>query len=235
MTELSFLQASPRDDVGGSVEPSEPVVSAYTTELARSAGAPALAGDAVAAKVLRRAGLRLGEGASLLVPEIPPGSTIAGGRAPRGLYLSAAVTKRNKARTVFVNGRTLANLHRHIDIERDEVVTRCLAAGAYRRGEPTLWVQRAGSTGVTLAGGRGSWSYSRIGMRARRELMAVTDDGELADPLWLWLGGDGRLLACSTWQSAFQRANERRASFDARTVWRSNKPSMCTAKECLKI
>ncbi len=168
--------------------------------------------NAVFADLLIYSGMRLGEGATLLVPEIPP--AVASGRAPRGLYLSAAVTKRNKARTVFVNRRTLANLHRYIDIERDDVVTRCLAAGAYRRGKPTLWVQRAGSTGVTLASGRGSWSYSRIGMTARRELMAVTDEGELAGPLWLWLGGDGRPLACSTWQSAFQRANERCASFD---------------------
>ncbi len=50
MSELSSLQASPRDDAGGSVEPSGPVVRAYTTELARAAGASALAGDAVAAR-----------------------------------------------------------------------------------------------------------------------------------------------------------------------------------------
>ena len=166
------------------------------------------------ADLLIYSGMRLGEGASLLVPEIPPVSAVAVGRPPRGLYLSAAVTKRNKARTVFVNRRTLARLHRYIDIERDELVTRCLAAGAYRSAESTLWVQRAGSSGVTLAGGRGSWSYSRIGVAARRELMAVSDDGAQAGPLWLWLGADGHPLERSSWQSAFLRANERCASFD---------------------
>ncbi len=169
--------------------------------------------NAIFADLLIYSGMRLGEGASLLVPEIPPASA-AGGRPLGGVRLSAAVTKRNKARTVFVNRRTLVNLRRYIDVERDEVVIRCLASDAYRPGESTLWVQGAGRSGLTLAGGRVSWAYSKIGMQARRELMAVTDDGEPAGPLWLWLGGDGRPLACSTWQSAFQRANERCASFD---------------------
>jgi site-specific recombinase XerD len=170
--------------------------------------------NAIFADLLIYSGMRLGEGASLLVPEIPSNPAFAGGRAPRGVSLSAAVTKRNKARTVFVNRRTLTKLYRYLDVERDEVVTRCVASGTYRTGESTLWVKRAGSTGVTLAGGRGLWSYSKIDMRARRELMAVNDDGEPAGPLWLWLGGDGLPLACSTWQSAFHRANERCASFD---------------------
>jgi site-specific recombinase XerD len=130
------------------------------------------------------------------------------------VHLSPAVTKRNKARTVFVNRRTLAGLHRYIDIERDELVTRRLASGAYGPGGPSLLVWRAGRSGLTLAGGRNSWSYSKMGMKSRRELMAVTADGEPAGPLWLWLGSDGRPLACSTWQSAFHRANERCARFD---------------------
>jgi integrase len=170
--------------------------------------------NAMFADLLIYTGLRLGEGASLLVPELPLMAAASGGGMVGAVRVSAAVSKRNKARTVFVNRRTLAGLQRYIGIERDELVTRCLAAGAYGPGDFTLLVGRAGRAGVTLAGGRGSWAYSKIGMRSRRELMAVSDDGELAGPLWLWLGGDGRPLACSTWQSAFHRANERCASFD---------------------
>ncbi|MDQ6945744.1 MAG: tyrosine-type recombinase/integrase [Actinomycetota bacterium] len=165
--------------------------------------------NAMFADLLVHTGMRLVEGASLLVAEVPAAS---GG--PGAVHLSAAVTKRNKGRTVFVNGRTLAGLHRYINIERDELITRRMAAGAYRDGERTLSVRRAGSAGLTVAGERGSWSYSKIGVRLRRDLMAVTDDGELAGPLWLWLGDDGQPLACSTWQSAFHRANQRCARFD---------------------
>jgi len=173
--------------------------------------------NAVFADLLIYTGMRLGEGASLLVPEIPPISAASTGRATGGVHLSAAVTKRNKARTVFVNRRTLSGLHHYIDIERDELVTRRIAAGAYganEANEATTLVRRAGRSGVTLATGRGSLSYSRIGVQSRRELVAVSDDGELVGPLSLWLGSDGQPLACSTWQSAFHRANQRCARFD---------------------
>ena len=170
--------------------------------------------NAVFADLLIFTGVRLGEGASLLLPEIPPVSAATDGRALGGVHLSPAVTKRNKARTVFVNRRTLAGVHRYIDIERDALVTRCAASGLYGPGKSTLLVRQAGRSGVTLAGGRSQWSYSKIDIRSRRDLMAVSDDGELRGPLWLWLGGDGRPLECSTWQSAFHRANQRCAGFD---------------------
>lgn len=170
--------------------------------------------NATFADLLIYTGMRLGEGASLLVPEVPPAAAASGAQVLGGMHLSAAVTKRNKARTVFPNRRTLASLHRYIDIERDELVTRRLASGAYGQSETTLLVRRAWRGGLSLVDGRGSWSYSKIGTQPRRQLMAITDDGEPAGPLWLWLGTDGQPLAPSTWQSAFHRANQRCARFD---------------------
>jgi site-specific recombinase XerD len=167
--------------------------------------------NAMFADLLICTGMRLGEAASLLLPEIPP---LSGGRGLGDVRLSAAVTKRSKARTVFVNRRTLVNLHRYIDIERDELVTRTRRGGVYTRTGDAVLVRRVGHATLTLADGRGSRPYSRIGVEERQRLMAVTEAGELAGPLALWLGRDGTPLKFSTWQSAFHRANQRCARFD---------------------
>jgi integrase len=153
----------------------------------------------------------LGEAASLLVTELPPRSS---GKGLGDVRLSAAVTKRGKARTVFVNRRTLADLYRYIGIERDELVTRTRRDGGYTGVGDAVWVSRAGRSGLTFADGGGSWPYSRIGVAQRERLMAVTEAGEPAGPLALWLNRDGTPLKFSTWQSAFHRANQRCAHFD---------------------
>jgi site-specific recombinase XerD len=154
--------------------------------------------------------MRLGEAASLLVAELPP----SGGSGLGDVRLSSAVTKRGKARTVFVNRRSLADLHRYIGIERDELVTRTRRDGGYAQVGEAVWVRRAGRSGLTFADGGGSWPYSRIGVAQRERLMAVTEAGEPAGPLALWLNRDGAPLKFSTWQSAFGRANQRCARFD---------------------
>jgi site-specific recombinase XerD len=168
--------------------------------------------NAMFADLLIHTGMRLGEAASLLVSEIPP---LSGGRGLGDVRLSAAVTKRSKARTVFVNRRTLAAVHRYIDIERDEVLTRTCRGGGYVLAGDTMLVSRAGRMAVTFADSRdSSWPYSRIGVQERARLMRVDQNGELAGPLALWLGRDGAPLKSSTWQSAFHRANQRCARFD---------------------
>jgi hypothetical protein len=68
--------------------------------------------------------------------------------------------------------------------------------------------QRAGRTGVTLAGG-GAVPYGRLGPDQRRWLLMVTPDGEAAGPLSLWLSAGGLPVAPATWQSVFARANAR--------------------------
>lgn len=167
--------------------------------------------NAMFADLLIHTGMRLGEAASLLVTELPPRSS---GKGLGDVRLSAAVTKRGKARTVFVSRRTLADLYRYIGIERDELVTRTRRDGGYTGVGDAVWVSRAGRSGLTFADGGGSWPYSRIGVAQRERLMAVTEAGEPAGPLALWLNRDGTPLKFSTWQSAFHRANQRCAHFD---------------------
>lgn len=166
--------------------------------------------NAMFADVVVHTGMRLGEASSLLVPEIPP--LVMGRRVIGDVHLSKAVTKRSKARTVFMTLRTLRSLHHYIEIERDELVTRQLAAGGYAQAENVVLVRRARRQALTVDGGRG-WSYSKITPEDRRCLAMLDAEGNPGAPLWLWLGEDGRPLQHSAWQSAFRRANERCAKF----------------------
>lgn len=163
--------------------------------------------NAAFADLLVHTGMRLGEAASLLVPELPGERTAGAGQLP-GIHLAAAVTKRNRARTVFPPPRVVRTLHRYAGIERDELVTRVRAGGGYPAGGSSVVVRRAGLLGATLAGGS-SLSYHRLDPATRARLLVVTADGEASGPLALWLGTDGQPLAPATWQSVFRRANAR--------------------------
>lgn len=152
-------------------------------------------------------GMRLTEASSLLVTEVPP---LATGRLTGDLRLAPTITKRARARTVYVSRRVLGRLHHYVAIERDELVQRKLTAGAYA-GADWLGVRSTGRMALTLAAG-GSPSYARLTIEQRRRLHRLDGDGP-GEPLWLWLGDGGMPLERSTWQAVFARANERCARF----------------------
>lgn len=153
-------------------------------------------------------GMRLGEASSVLVPEVPPLAQGIG-----DFHLSPAVTKRGVARTVFSRRRVLRELHHHLAFERDELVQRQRAAGAYEGWEDPLLVRRSNRQAMIVDGRTRAWTYSDIGIEDRIRLLSVDARGRVGGPLWLWLGEDGQPLKRSTWQSAFRRANERCAKF----------------------
>jgi site-specific recombinase XerD len=164
--------------------------------------------NAVFADLLVCTGMRLSEASSLLLPEVPAVTD----RAMTGaVQLASAVTKRNRARTVFVVRRVLRDLHHWVGMERDELVARKMAAGAYREVGDWVGVRSAGRMALTMAGG-GSRPYARITIEERRRLNRL-DAGGAGEPLWLWLGENGLPLSSSTWQAVFCRANERCARF----------------------
>jgi site-specific recombinase XerD len=162
--------------------------------------------NAAFADLMAGTGMRLGEASSLLVSELPPPG---GGRRTGELPLASSITKRNRARSVFVSQRVLRRVHQYVDIERDELVSRVRAAGAYDRAAGLVLVDGAGRAGLRLAGGSGVRGYARFGVAERLLLARTGDSGRAAGPLWLWLGEDGMPLRRSTWQTAFGRANER--------------------------
>lgn len=166
--------------------------------------------NAVFADLVVGTGMRLTEVSSLLVPEIPP---LVERWLVGDLHLSSTITKRSRSRTVFISRRTLRALHGYLDVERDELVQRKLAAGAYADAGNVLPVGGTSRQALTLAGERRARPYSRITIEERRRLVRVDAAGRPGEPLWLWLGEDGGPLRRETWQAAFQRANERCARF----------------------
>jgi hypothetical protein len=125
-----------------------------------------------------------------------------------GLYLASSGRYEN----LYVSRRVLRDLHHYVDIERDELVERRWAAGAYGRADDWIGVRSAGRTALTLVEGGRSRPYSRVTIEERRRLCRVGDDRP-GGPLWLWLGEDGLPLSRSTWQAVFRRASERCARF----------------------
>src|SRR6266568_1070055 len=162
--------------------------------------------NALFADLLIYTGMRLGEASCLLAPELPGARAAASGLG--AIHLGAAVTKRSRARTVFAPPRLVRALERYARIERGELVARVGAAGGYGLGGQAMAVRRAGRTGVGLAGG-GAVPYGRLSPETRRRLLLVTEDGEVAGPLALWLSAGGQPVAPATWQSVFARANAR--------------------------
>ena len=156
-------------------------------------------------------GMRLGEAASLLTVELP-GRGAADGAQVAAISLASAVTKRSRARPVFVPARLVRALHRYRSIERGELVARLRADGGYRIGDGTVLVKRAGPASIGFAGG-GASAVGKLDVVTRRQLMGVSGDGELTGPMALWLGTDGMPLQIPAWQSVFARANARCARF----------------------
>ncbi|MGW6394265.1 tyrosine-type recombinase/integrase [Streptomyces sp. NPDC055103] len=165
--------------------------------------------NALFADLLVCTGMRLGEAASVLTTELPP---VTGRRLIGDITVSAAVAKRGKARTVYVRPRVARDLRHYVGMERDELVQRHRARGVYEAAAEWLPVRRANRHALVIENGT-SWSYSRIGAADRARLVQVDGRGSTVGPLCLWLGENGLPLRRSTWQSVFQRANERCASF----------------------
>ncbi|WP_226966808.1 tyrosine-type recombinase/integrase [Streptomyces phaeolivaceus] len=161
--------------------------------------------NALFADLLICTGMRLGEATSLLTAELPP---VTGRRVLGDITVSAAVAKRNRARTVYVRPRVARDLHHYVVIERDELMQRRRVEGVYEACADRLPVRRANRHALALESGT-SWSYSRIGTADRARLLQVDSHGRASGPLWLWLGENGLPLRGSTWQSVFRRANER--------------------------
>jgi site-specific recombinase XerD len=168
--------------------------------------------NALFADLLIHTGMRLGEAACLLVCEVP-GEGVAAERRAGPIHLGPSVTKRGRARSVFVPVRLVRALNRYVRIERDELVSRVRAGGGYVEAGEMVLVRRAGPVGVTFAGG-GSVQYGRIDPDTRRRMLLLTQGGQVSGPLSVWLGSDGHGVASSTWQSVFARANARCRRFD---------------------
>jgi site-specific recombinase XerD len=160
--------------------------------------------NAMFADLLVVTGMRLTEASSLLVTEVPP---LLDRRKVGDLHLSPTITKRAKARTVFISRRVLRDMHHYLEIERDELVHRKLATGSYAQATDWMGVVSSNRTSLRMAVGARK-QYRDLTIKDRL-LLRQMDGTRSGAPLWLWLGEDGQPLARSTWQAVFRRANER--------------------------
>lgn len=166
--------------------------------------------NAVFADLLIGTGMRLTEAASLLVTELP---TIGSSARANPLQLPTSITKRGRARTVFVPARVLKRLHQYVDVERDGLLRRRFAAGKPLPASPddAGWVEVAWSnrSALRLSEERRVRPYGRVDVGMRRRLMRTAGAGGTAGPMWMWLGENGLPLSNASWQAVFRNANAR--------------------------
>lgn len=150
-------------------------------------------------------GMRLTEASSVLLPEVPQ----AGRDRAGAMTVAGCTAKRGRSRTVFWSRQVVRSVHAYIEVERDALVARCSARGAYA-GEADLLVVREARTGrvVLIEGERRARIVARLEPGDRRRLR-----WGCGGPVWLWLGEGGRPMEPSAWQAVFRRANERCRGF----------------------
>lgn len=189
--------------------------------------------DRAFADLLVSTGMRLGEAASLLVPELPNRGHSHGG-VLEGIHLASAVTKRGHPRTVFPPPRVTAALRRYVSIERDALVTANCAAGGYRVGAEDIVVHQAGPRSLTFSDGSSAsypasthqagrdWCWSApAGRSPARSRCGWTGTGNRSAPQAGSRCSDGPMPAVP-WQG--RTSPSRRMSFDT--------SSRCTCSAC---
>ena len=150
--------------------------------------------NALFAELLVTTGLRLSEGGSLLLTELP--RVIAPG--PRSVLfdLSGSIAKGGRPRQVRIPRRVLALIQDYIDLER---------AVSSARSEPSvtnpLWLAPEGGK-IDAAGKRVRLDRLTPGER-RRVLIGAPGKAQHA---LLWLTEGGRPVPAATWEAAFRRA-----------------------------
>ena len=164
--------------------------------------------NALFAEFLVTTGVRLEECAALLRAELPPLPRSKEQRTV-ALPLARAITKGNKARTVYLPVRVRRAVAQYVDIERALAVSRGRTDGRYDR-RSHLVASNINDRAAVIDGRRVSLSLLRPDERLR--LLVKSHDGQL-EPAALWLTEQGQPVAADTWRSAFQRASDRCQGF----------------------
>ncbi|MFF9627279.1 hypothetical protein [Streptomyces griseosporeus] len=166
--------------------------------------------DSAFADGLYGSGLRLSEGGSLLLVELPADT----GRGYASARLADACAKNRRGRRYWMPRRVVVDWWSYVEGERAAAVRRAQAAGRYTRIPGRLVVERgAGGRRVCL---RDATGYPRtvpldvLGPRERCRLFVETPAG--LTPAALWLNEDGLPRQPRAWEHTFARANERVAA-----------------------
>jgi len=159
--------------------------------------------NVVFAQFLLRTGVRLTEGSSLLVSDLP-GRVAVGTRGV--LHLPGAITKGGVDRDVYLTPAGLQPVNEWMDVERRGLVARALDENRYQ-GDGFI-VGRLDRSRVRLRDGTSARTDQMI-PETRRRLILTDQGGTVLEPAALWLGNDGLPLSPSSWHSVFRRANDK--------------------------
>ncbi|MFF7019913.1 tyrosine-type recombinase/integrase [Streptomyces klenkii] len=163
------------------------------------------------ADLLYSTGMRLSEGGSLLIFEVPS-IQLAGGRYYVG-RLAAAVTRSKKPRTFYVAMNVLGEVEAYEQGLRAETVRKARAVGRYDVLPDIRLVTRV-TSGTNREvhwcdcdGVPGKEKLTDLTVEQRMTLYTEGPDGP--EPLWLWLNEQGMPFQPSSWEGVFRTANER--------------------------
>lgn len=160
------------------------------------------------ADLLIRTGMRLNEGATLLLAEIPPPD---GSSGYQQFYLSPSVAKGGSERWISVPTSILREIRAYIEIDRPAAVAAARNAGRYQLGPDSLVLDAERQIAFAHQGNV-AIKLSLLTSGERRNLFIESREG--LEPASLWLSENGEPMAVSSWKDIFRRANSRCASFE---------------------
>lgn len=158
--------------------------------------------------LLWSSGLRLTEGATLLVSEIPERTNNE--RFVRG-RVGEAVAKGGSKRDFWMSADVVDRIYSYIDISRRLAIKRAQLEGRYSYVENILIAKSVTNNRVihyvTGSGVEGKIQFDQLSAEMRSRIY-IEKLGE-REPLSLWLGESGMPLPVNTWETNFKIANQR--------------------------
>lgn len=152
-------------------------------------------------------GLRIGEGSPICVPELPAPAPQEHHARSVAFDLGEATSKGHKSRTIRIPTRVLKSIREYQRFERTAAVARGRSEG-FGISRP-IYCRNATHKSVEIAS-RQSWTrvpFGRLTTEDRQRLVLVDGNGDLIEPLWLWLTETGRPFAPTSWATVFLRAS----------------------------
>lgn len=168
--------------------------------------------DALMANLLVTTGMRIEEGSTLLLDELPTDEEVArsGDDALRH-RLAPPCAKGDKSRYIYVPRRALEEMHEYVAIERSTHVAAAAARGTYDALPTAIIVHPSPSKGGFRFGASATRAYGVLDPRTRRRLLVEREGGR--EPAWLFLSERGQPVSTKSWDKIFRRACDRCRSF----------------------
>lgn len=168
--------------------------------------------DTAFADFLVGTGLRLTEGCSVLLPELPRSEVAAAGVHNLKLHVAAGVAKGQRARDVWLPVATLERIEDYMLDRRLHAVTERLRGNGYDTAcfEPVMtWDPTDHSSGVRMR------DFERVDPENRRRLVTSGERSAVpfVGPGVIWLSEDGGPMHPGSFDTIFRRARERCRAF----------------------